>query len=282
MRTESILLAGSILVPLAALALFAILYLRRYKQYLLEKNSYTGYLSLGDLCKGYVFARISHDRMRGSKFWWYFFGVKYIDLLNFESARFQCELDKLEYFEDPKNESFIFGRHSFLRQWIEMHGFLFETSYYSKDYQHELRADVGKDPFGWMGVAIAGKLYELYKKHALYILRTKGYVEFSKFLSEYHDKSQQYPHGIPFSEIYKEKFHLKILDESSMEVAERLRAELKIAQAEGKRASGRPYGEVLLSLTKTFILADKNGYAYPGLSQVEREIYAQLEKEKVK
>lgn len=79
-------------------------------------------------------------------------------------------------------------------QWVEMHKVVMEDSYHDDDIQFSVNPSHGKDPFGWMSVIIAGKMFELYRKHALYLLRTKGYIEFDEFLRKYHDKSNQYPH----------------------------------------------------------------------------------------
>lgn len=284
MILNSIGLVGSILVPLAALVTFAIFYFRKFRKYLLEKNSYADCQFLEDICKGYTSAKIAHAKILRSKFWWYFFGSRYIDLLNFYCQSFIYELDKLEYFEDSRENSPVFRRHSFMSQWKNIHSFIFETSYGDRAWNekaapYKICEEYGDDPFGWMSVVMAGKLFELYKKHALYLLRTKGYVEFSNFLSKYYGKSQRYPHNIPFSAIHRDEFHVKIVYESSLEVAERLRSELKNLLNQKKRT--KPLVESLRDLVDTFILSDKKGYHYPGLSDVRKEIYALIENEKV-
>lgn len=278
MSQISIWLVGSI-VPLAvALATFSVLYFIKYKQYLLEKNNYADCQFLNDLAKGYLFARIAHSKIMQTKFWWYFFGNRYIDLVNFNCERFIYELDKLDHFEESQENSPIFMRTSFLGQWKGIHHVLFTTGYSDGRQPFKIHEKFGEDPFGWMSIVIASKLHELYKKHALHVLRTQGYYEFDKFICKYYGKSQNYPHNIPFSAIHRE-ITTNIIREHSQEIGERIRHEMNEI-IKGNKVLKEQQFVALRELVNTSIASNKEGDYYPGISDIRREIYALLEKEK--
>ncbi len=287
MILNSIWLVGSYVVPLAALALFAILYFIRYRQYLFDKNGYANCQFLEDAWKGYIFANLALKKyISGSKFWWYFFGPKYIDLVNYCSERCIYELDQLDRFEVPNDNRPCFNRKAFMRHWEEIHNMLFVKGKYANSL-YEFRPQYGEDPFGWMTVMIESKMFELYKKHALQLLRTKGYREFSKFLDSYYTKSQLYPHNAAFSIIASGKFHEKIMWDNSQEIGERVRHEVKLILEANKNPENKFRAEQLQLLVDTFVLkgglagGGYSGTYYAGLSEARHEICNFLETEKV-
>ncbi|HVY36026.1 MAG TPA: hypothetical protein VG982_02000 [Candidatus Paceibacterota bacterium] len=282
MNTNSIWLVGSYVVPLAALTVFAVLYFIRYKRYVMDKNGFADCQFLEDLWKGYIFARLAFEKhRRGSRFWWFFFGSKYVDLVNFHSQQCVYELDQLDRFEESHDVRPCFNRKSFMRHWKEMHSMLFKDSYYSKG-EHTFDEKYGSDPFGWMTVMIKSKLFELYKKRALQLLRTRGYYEFSNFLSSNYDKSKLYPHNAAFSIIASGECHLKIMEENSQEIGERVRHEVKEILCSHKTPKVKSQFERLRSLVNTFVIkAERGHYNCPGLSEIRKEIDQLLEKEKI-
>ena len=228
MKTISIWLVGSFVVPLAVILVFAVLYFLRYKKYLLHKNSYKDCQFLEDCWKGYIFARLWQEECRtGFKLWWYLLGSKYIDMVNLFSERCVYELDQLDRFNEPIDNRLCFNRKAFMRHWNETHSMLFDrvkNSYGHTDWDspYKFKAKFGDNPFGWMTVMIESKMFELYKKESLLILRTKGYHDFSNFLVHNYRESKKYPHNAPFSIIASGGFHEKIMQEYSREIGERL------------------------------------------------------------
>jgi hypothetical protein len=294
MNTISIWLVGSYVVPLAVLFVFAIFYFVRYKQYLLHKNSYKDCQFLEDCWKGYIFARLWQEECRtGFKPWWYLLGSKYIDLVNFYSERCVYELDQLDRFDEPNDNRPCFNRKAFMRHWREIHSVLFDNGHYadefsSKSSPYKFNPKFGDDPFGWMTVMIESKMFELYKKHALLLLRTKGFQKFSEFLASSHDKSQRYPHNAAFSIIASGKFHEKIASDHAVEIGERIHHEVKIILGTDKIPTSESQAKKLEALVENFFLkgniAVGGGYdgAYRvGLSEARSEIFDLLEKTKM-
>ena len=288
MTTNQLWLVGSIIVPLAALATFAIFYFRRYKQYLLERNSYKDCQFLEDAWKGYISAQIASEKCRtGFKLWWYIFGTRYIDLVNYTSERCVYELDQLDRFEEATDNKPCFNRKSFMRHWNGMRPMLFETKdfRYDDDYSpYTFKKEYRDNAFGWMSVMIESKLFELYKKHALQLLRTKGYYAFSEFLESNRRQSKRYPHNAPFSIIASGDFHEKFMKEYSEEIGERIQHEMKVILGTNKVPKTESHIQKLRSLVETFVLKGIHahgayrGIHYPGLSDVRGEIFGLLEK----
>lgn len=293
MKTNSILLVGSYVVPLATILVFLIAYFIRYKKYLLHKNSYKDPQFLGDCWKGYIFARLWQEQCRtGFKLWWYLFGSKYIDMVNFYSERCIYELDQLDRFEESDDNRPFLHRKVFMRHWSIIYNMLFEIDRnynpkFKDDYAYKFDSRFGDDPFGWMTVMIESKMFELYKKHSLLLLRTKGYREFSGFLAKNYNKSKKYPHNAPFSIIASGSFHERIMWDHSVEIGERLQHEVKVILGTSKVIQEESHAKELQLLLESFVVRGSNfggGYSgtyYTGLSDVRREIFELLEKTKV-
>ncbi len=288
MKTISILLVGSYVVPLAVILVFAILYFVRYKKYLLHKNSCKDCQFLEDAWKSYIFARLWHEECRtGFKLWWYFFGSRYIDLVNYTSERCVYELGQLDCFEGPHDNRSCFHRKAFMRHWEEIRATLFDKVLNSHGYSdenspYEFKPEFNANPFGWMTVMIESKLFELYKKHALQLLRTKGYYKFSEFLLSNYKESEKYPHNAAFSIIASGKFHEKIMWANSQEIGERVQHEVKVILGLNNNPKNESQVEKLQSLVSTFVLGGGySGTYYLGLSETRTEIYNLLEKAKI-
>lgn len=292
MNTISIWLVGSYVVPLAVLFVFAILYFVRYKQYLLDKNSYKDCQFLEDAWKSYIFTRLACEKCRtGFKLWWYFFGSRYIDLVNYTSERCVYELDQLDRFDEPDDNRPCFNRKSFMNHWKEVHSMLFDNGNYADDFSsksspYKFNPKFGDNPFGWMTVMIESKLIELYRKHALLLLRTKGFKKFSEFLASSHDKSQRYPHDAAFSIIASAKLYEKIVLDCSSEIGERIRHEVKIILGKNKIPKTEAQVNQLEELMADFIMKNFTGTGYTaaryhGLSEARSEILNLLEQARV-
>lgn len=293
MNTISIWLVGSYVVPLAVLFVFAILYFARYKQYLLDKNSYKDCQFLEDAWKSYIFTRLACEKCRtGFKLWWYFFGSRYIDLVNYTSERCVYELDQLDRFNESNDNRPCFNRKALMNHWNEIQSMLFDRVKNSYGYTdcnsaYEFRTEYGDNPFGWMTVMIESKMLELYKKESLLILRTKGYHDFSNFLVHNYRESKKYPHNAPFSIIASGVFHMRIMLDYSKEISERLNHEVKTILGKNKIPKTETQIKQLEGLVEDFLLKGHlagGGYtgAYcPGLSEARTEIFNLLEQVKV-
>jgi hypothetical protein len=293
MKTISIWLVGSFVVPLAILIVFAILYFLRYKKYLLHKNTYKDCQFLEDCWKGYIFACLWQEECRkGFKLWWYLLGSKYIDMVNLYSERCVYELDHLDRFNESNDIHPCFKRKAFMNHWNETHSMLFDRvkdSYGHTDWNspYKFKTEFGDKPFGWMTVMIQSKIFELYKKESLLILRTKGYHDFSNFLVNNYDESTKYPHNAPFSIIASGEFHVKIMMDYSVEIGERLNHEVKTILGRNKIPKTESQIGQLKGLTEGFLLkgifagGGYTGAHCPGLSETRSEIFNLLEQAKV-
>ncbi len=288
MKTISVWLVGSYVVPLAAILVFAVLYFVQYKKYLLRKNSYKDCQFLEDCWKGYIFARMAHEKCRtGFKLWWYLFGSRYIDLVNFYSERCVYELDQLDRFDESNDNRPCFNRKAFMRHWGVVRAMLFDKEASTDGYVYKFKPKFGENPFGWMTVMIESKMLELYKRQSLLILRTKGYHDFSNFLVSNYRESKKYPHNAAFSIIASGKFHEKAMWDNSKEIGERLTHEVKTILGRNKTPKTDFQVKQLENLTEDFLLkgglvgGGYSGIYYAGLSEARTEIYDLLEKIKL-
>ncbi len=281
----SILLVGSYVVPLAVILVFIVLYVRRYKKYLLHKNSYTDCVFFAGCLEAYIFARLEAKKCQtGPSLWWYLFGSKYIDMVNLYSERCVYELDQLNSFE-PTDGRPCFTRKAFMSHWKEIHAMLFDQKSYgwgSGTTRFRLYFKFGDDPFGSMNDMIQSKLLELYKKQALLILRKDGFREFSEFLHLYDVKSCRYAQNIPFSIITSASFHEKIVSDHSVEIGERIRQVVRQILGKDRLPTNESQVQKLESLTESFLLKGKipgdvhyNSH-YPGFSEARNEVFELL------
>ena len=221
----SFLRVGTI-VPLtlsAGVLIFLVFYWIEYKRFVLIKNTFAGSAFFAHICEGYVHANVAKQRINKSHFWFWVFGSRYNDLLSSYLQRTVYELDKLEQFPEEKGNNF-FWRHSFTSQWKRLHREIFKTVNGSDHY--ELKDEFGTNPFGQLFPFIVNKIFVLYKKEALVILRTKGYWEFSEFLAEIAKESARYPAQVPFC-VIGDDINIRIVSDHPQEVTEKIRSELK-------------------------------------------------------
>lgn len=207
-----------IAVPLTVV--FSI-YINWLNNFLAIKNAYSNCQTMSDICKGYVITKLHVENVQKNKVRWLIFGSRYIDLLNYQADKLLDEIDMLKTFEISEENNPLFHRHSFLDQWKEIDRMLLTKFPDNKTDKRELRKYLGEDPFGWMRVIIEGKIFELYRKYVLHILRTNGIIYFNEIITMYDKVSSLYPQSIPMYAIC-DSISRKIIIDSRIEIAERI------------------------------------------------------------
>ena len=243
------------IVPLAlgAVALvliFFVFYWKEYKRFRLLKNTFAGSASFAYICEGYINANVENQRINKNRYLFWLFGSKYNDLLSSYLQRTIYELDRFEQFREEGKGLIISGRHSFDSQWKILRGQIFKPA--SSPENYELRDGFWCQPFGSLYTLIANKIFALYKKDALLILRTKGYWEFCEFLVETTKESERYSPLVPFCGNYIVDMNICIVSDYQQEVIERIRHEWnKIGTTSPHRLSD------LSKLLESYVLKDE-------------------------
>ena len=227
-------LMGSIIVPSLILLFFFV----RYVKYLMLKRRCSEAITFGELYVAYLLVFRAYQRP----------GSRYISLLLFMTERLKYELDRLTEFEKPTTKGFDpLWRRSFLAQFSIAHTALFGVS---------METNTGKISFSEkfagsrtpMDSLIESRLFELYQKQALLLLRKGGFLPFMIFLYRNKDKFKQYAEEIPFAVLGRDSWIPEIVFPISDEISERLMNFFKNC----KKISSKGV-EVFLIFDKTFM-----------------------------
>lgn len=183
MKTNLIFLLVGSIVPLT-LSIFYFLknfeYLRFRHNILFEGNS----LALSCLFNSNLFVINRYAKLK--YFEKLFFSKKYLDLIDMQTQKLINQIDNLSSYSCKEDSGNIYR--SFMFNWKLIHELLFKEGLYDDTCESfTLKSsweEVFKIFFPSVGNKLSEKMFELYEKEALKILRTKGYFEFSEFIEE--------------------------------------------------------------------------------------------------
>ena len=174
------LLVGSILVPLTALILFIVRYIKYQKLYLENRKYHSNSFLFAHLCRSYASVRILLRDIEKSKILGIFFEEKYLNLLELISNRLIYELDQLKSFVDAPDGK-VTSRKSFMTQWRDVRMSLYTPG--APEFPPKLYSSFNGDPFGQhMSEIIASRIGELLEKDVMTNLRKHGYWKASEIL----------------------------------------------------------------------------------------------------
>lgn len=138
------------------------------------------------------------------------------------TGRLKYELDRLSEFEKPVSKGFSpLWRRSFLAQFEIVHADLFGVSMdkYTGPFRFTKKFAGPRTP---MDSIIEAKLFELYSKQALLLLRKGGFLPFMNFLYGTQEKFKRYAEEVPFAVLGRDSWISEVSFSNSNEISERL------------------------------------------------------------
>ena len=138
------------------------------------------------------------------------------------TGRLKYELDRLSEFEKPVSKGFSpLWRRSFLAQFEIVHADLFGVSMdkYTGPFRFTKKFAGPRTP---MDGIIEARLFELYQRQALLVLRKGGFLPFMNFLYGTQEKFKRYAEETPFAVLGRDSWIPEIVFPNSDKISERL------------------------------------------------------------